>query len=128
MPIKIRSLLLLLSIVLVPLLFPPIATLKTGPAPGLSFSISFPQTSSRESIDGRILLLVSTDNSKEPRFQINEDLNTQQVFGVDTEGLKPGQEAVVDSSALGYPLPSLSDLKPGDYWFQVVVHRYATFK
>jgi putative esterase len=128
MPIKIRSLLLLLSIVLVPLLFPPIATLKTGPAPGLSFSISFPQTSSRESIDGRILLLVSTDNSKEPRFQINEDLNTQQVFGVDTEGLKPGQEAVVDSSALGYPLPSLSDLKPGDYWFQVVVHRYETFK
>jgi hypothetical protein len=68
------------------------AALRTAPA-GLSFSISFPETSSREPLDGRVLLLVSTDNSQEPRFQINEDLNTQQVFGLDVEGLKPGQEA-----------------------------------
>ncbi|HEY8187304.1 MAG TPA: alpha/beta hydrolase-fold protein [Pyrinomonadaceae bacterium] len=128
MPTKIRSLLLFLSILLVTLLFPPTAELKTEPASGLSFSISFPETSSREPIDGRILLLVSTDNSKEPRFQISEDLNTQQVFGVDIDGLKPGQEVVVDSSAFGYPLSSLSDLKPGDYWVQVLLHRYETFK
>jgi hypothetical protein len=73
-------------------------------------------------------LLVSTDNSQEPRFQINEDLNTQQVFGLDVDGLKPGQEAVVDSSAFGYPLSSLSNLKPGEYWVQAMLHRYETFK
>jgi len=50
------------------------------------------------------------------------------VFGVDVEGLKPGQEAIVDASAFGYPLRSLSDLKPGDYWIQALLHRYETFK
>lgn len=113
---------------LAPVLFPGKAEMKNLPATNLHFSISFPETSSRELIDGRILLLVSTDESKEPRFQINEDLNTQQVFGVDVDGLKPGQEAIVDASAPGYPLRSLSDLKPGEYWVQALLHRYETFK
>ena len=47
---------------------------------------------------------------REPRFQINEDLNTQQVFGIDVEGLKPGQEAIVDASAFGYPVRSLAQV------------------
>jgi hypothetical protein len=114
--------------ILAPLIFPRVVELKTEPAPGLRFSISFPEASSREPIDGRVLLLVSTDNSKEPRFQINEDLNTQQVFGVDVDALKPDQETVVDASAFGYPLSSLSQLKPGDYWVQALLHRYETFK
>jgi hypothetical protein len=113
---------------LAPVLFPGKAEMKNLPATNLHFFISFPETSSRELIDGRILLLVSTDESKEPRFQLNEDLNTQQVFGVDVAGLKPGQEAVVDASAPGYPLRSLSDLKPGEYWVQALLHRYETFK
>ena len=96
--------------------------------PVLAFAISFPATSSREPLDGRLLLLVSRDNSKEPRFQINEDLNTQQVFGVDVDGLKPGQEATVDASAFGYPLVSLASLKPGEYWVQALLHVYETFK
>ncbi|HEX9424118.1 MAG TPA: hypothetical protein VF899_12815 [Pyrinomonadaceae bacterium] len=102
--------------------------MKTPLTTNLHFSISFPELSSREPIDGRVLLLVSTDESKEPRFQINEDLNTQQVFGIDVNGLKPGQEGMVDASAFGYPLRSLSDLKPGNYWVQALLHRYETFK
>ena len=101
--------------------------MKPNPAAGLSFAISFPEASSREPLDGRLLLLVSTDAAKEPRFQINEDLNTQQVFGVDVDGLKPGQETMVDAGAFGYPLRSLSDLKPGEYWVQGLLHRYETF-
>ena len=101
---------------------------QNNPMTNLRFTITFPVTSSNTPLDGRVLLLLSTDNSKEPRFQINEDLNTQQVFGVDVDGLKPGQEAIVDASAFGYPLRSLSDLKPGDYWIQALLHRYETFK
>ena len=120
--------LILSLLILAPLLFPGKVEMKTLPATNVRFSISFPETSSREPIDGRMLLLVSTDESKEPRFQINEDLNTQQVFGVDVNGLKPRQEAIVDSSAFGYPLRSLTDLKPGEYWVQALLHRYETFK
>ncbi len=87
--------LILSLLILAPLLFPGKVEMKTLPATNVRFSISFPETSGREPIDGRMLLLVSTDESKEPRFQINEDLNTQQVFGVDVNGLKPRQEAIV---------------------------------
>ena len=126
---KTRSCFLVLSLfLLAPILFPGKAEMKTPLTTNLHFSISFPELSSREPIDGRVLLLVSTDESKEPRFQINEDLNTQQVFGIDVNGLKPGQEVMVDASAFGYPLRSLSDLKPGNYWVQALLHRYETFK
>ncbi len=109
-------------------LFPEQVELKSEERTNLRFAISFPEASSKQPLDGRVLLLVSTDNSSEPRLQINEDLNTQQVFGIDVEALKPGQEAIVDPTAFGYPLRSISQLKPGDYWVQALLHRYETFK
>jgi len=114
-------------IVLAPLLLTRTVAMKTESASSVRFAISFPAASSPDPLDGRMLLLVSTDGAKEPRFQINEDLNTQQVFGVDVDGLKAGQEVIVDTHAFGYPLPSLSDLKPGEYWVQALLHRYETF-
>ena len=51
-----------------------------------TFQISYPETSAKGPLDGRLLLLISTSTEGEPRFQINEDLNTQQVFGLDVEG------------------------------------------
>ncbi len=95
----------------------------TGPR----FTISFPESASKEPLDGRLLLLISTDNSKEPRLQISEDLSTQQVFGLDVGGLKPGQPATIDSTALGYPVRSLSHVPAGEYWVQALLHRYETF-
>src|SRR5438270_3397813 len=59
-------------------------------------------------VDGRMLLFLSTSDKEEPRFQIGDNDATQQVFGVDVEGLKPGQEAMIDGSQLGYPTASLS--------------------
>ncbi|HEY0430834.1 MAG TPA: alpha/beta hydrolase-fold protein [Pyrinomonadaceae bacterium] len=123
-----RRLFVISLILLAPLLFTRTTETKSASAPGLQFAISFPATSSREPLDGRLLLLISKDNAEEPRFQINEDLNTQQVFGIDVDGLKPGQEAMIDASAFGYPVRSLSDLKPGEYWVQALLHRYETFK
>jgi hypothetical protein len=94
----------------------------------LRFAVSFAQQGSREPLDGRMLLLISADDSKEPRFQINEDPNTQQVFGVDVEGLKPGEVAVIDGGVLGYPRKSIAELPRGEYWVQALLHRYETFK
>lgn len=100
------------------------ATSTAGPR----FTISFPESASKEPLDGRLLLLISTDNSKEPRLQISEDLSTQQVFGVDIDGLKPNQAATIDSTALGYPVRSLSQVPAGEYWVQALLHRYETFR
>jgi hypothetical protein len=95
---------------------------------GLQFSISFPESSSKEPLDGRLLLLVSTDSSREPRFQINEDLTTQQVFGVNVDGLRAGQQAIVGANAFGYPVRSLTQVPAGEYTVQALLHRYETFK
>ena len=92
------------------------------------FQISFPATLDKGPIDGRLLLLISTNTQEEPRFQINEDLNTQQVFGIDVDGWKPGETKIVDQSAFGYPRRSLSDVPPGEYTVQVLLHRYETFR
>jgi hypothetical protein len=96
-------------------------------AAGPRFDISFPETVCCEPLDGRLLLMISTDPTSEPRFQISDGAGTQLVFGVDLDGLKPGQAAVIDGSALGYPLKSLLDVPRGEYWVQALLHRYETF-
>ncbi len=91
------------------------------------FSISFPNELSPAPLDGRLLLLVSTDPSAEPRTQINDTPNTQMVFGIDVDGMQPGQPAIVDENAFGYPVRSLASLKPGEYYVQALLHIYETF-
>jgi hypothetical protein len=104
------------------------ARAQTSPAAQLRFEISFPSSSSAKPLDGRMLLLISNNNTREPRLQISEDPTTQQVFGIDVDGLKPGQTATVDAGAFGYPVRSISQLKPGEYWVQALLHVYETFK
>ena len=93
----------------------------------LRFSIAFPESANRGPLDGRLLLLISRNNAREPRFQISEDLSTQQVFGMDVEGLQPEAPAILDADASGYPLKSLSQVPRGEYWVQALLHRYETF-
>ncbi len=116
------------AVLLVSLLYPQNAELSRAQNLGVQFLISFPETSVKEALDGRLLLLVSTDSSREPRFQISEDLTTQQVFGIDVEGLKPGQEAIVGANAFGYPVRNLAQVPRGEYTVQALLHRYETFK
>jgi hypothetical protein len=93
----------------------------------LRFGVSFPAERSKTPLDGRLLVLISTEGQAEPRFLISDGANTQLVFGVDVDGLAPGAEAVVDASAFGYPLWSLAGLPPGEYYVQAFLHRYETF-
>jgi hypothetical protein len=96
-------------------------------ASGPSFAVSFPKKRSEKPLDGRILLLLSNDPSAEPRMQIDDSVRTQMIFGVDVDGMQPGQAVVVDDGASGYPIRSLRDVPPGDYYVQAVLHRYETF-
>lgn len=109
------------------ILFPGTAETIRVSATKLQVAVSFPASASKDGLDGRLLLLLSTNNEKEPRLQISEDLNTQQVFGIDVDGWKPGEIATIDASAFGYPRRSLSDVPPGEYWVQALLHRYETF-
>ncbi len=95
---------------------------------GVRIQVSLPASLEPQRIDGRLLVMLSTDPETEPRFGITDDAATQQIFGVDVEGLAPGATAVIDAAATGYPLPSLRDVAPGTYRAQALLHRYETFR
>ena len=92
------------------------------------FEISFPKQVSAAALDGHILLLISNNDEKEPRFQISfKAADSQQIFGIDVDALAPDAPAVMDASTLGYPAESLNQVPPGDYWVQGVFNIYETF-
>ena len=90
-------------------------------------TVAFPPDVSPKPIDGRILLLLSSDPSQEPRMQINDSPDSQLVFGKTVDGMVPNQPVTITDQADGYPIRSLKDVPPGDYYVQVVLNVYQTF-
>ena len=93
----------------------------------LKFEISFAEKLSAEALDGRMLLMISDNDNSEPRFQVSDGNSTAQIFGVDVNGLQPGEKAVIESDVFGYPIESLSELPSGEYNIQALFHLYETF-
>jgi hypothetical protein len=92
-----------------------------------SFTVTFPSELSSQPLDGRLLLVLSTDPSDEPRNQIDDTPRSEIIFGITVDGWKPGEPAKLDETAWGYPIRSLKDLPAGDYFVQVVLNKYETF-
>ncbi|NJO25242.1 MAG: hypothetical protein HC867_04880, partial [Bacteroidia bacterium] len=55
-----------------------------------SIVIKLPDSLSKKPLDGRLLLVLSKNFSGEPRFQVNDNPSTQQIFGSDVENWRPG--------------------------------------
>src|SRR5215467_9929571 len=94
------------------------------------FAIALDATKGATALDGRLLLMLSTDPAEEPRLQINDSLKTQIVFGMDVENWKTGEARLLDGmnpGIFGHPLRSLRDVKPGEYIVQALLDRYETF-
>jgi hypothetical protein len=90
--------------------------------------ISSSRDASAAPVDGRLFLLISKDNKNEPRFEVGEsEIKSQQIFGIDVERLGPDQTLLMDGSVLGYPMRSLDEIPPGDYYAQALLHRYTMF-
>jgi hypothetical protein len=94
-----------------------------------TFSVSFPAARSAKPLDGRVILLLSRDFTREPRSHVepNEPLASPYLFGLTVDGLAPGAKAVLDDSAFGWPATHLSAIPVGDYFVQAVLNRYEEF-
>ncbi len=109
----------------------PLLLLGTTSAPTVTtpqFLITFPTERSAQPLDGRLLLIISADSAGEPRNQVSDNANTAQIFGMDINGWRAGREAVIDDQIYGYPLESLSRIRPGRYRVQALLNRYETFR
>jgi len=95
---------------------------------GLRIGVSYSKELDQGPLDGRMLLMISDDASREPRFQISSrNSDAQLIFGLDVDGLNPGDAAVFDASVFGFPLKSMAEIPPGEYVVQALLHKYETF-
>ena len=101
---------------------------KTKKKETLTVSVSFSESIGSENVDGRLLLMFASDSIREPRFQISAGLNAQPIFGMDVEGMTTDQTQVFDNEIFGFPYTSLSELPPGEYYVQALLHVYETFE
>src|ERR1043165_1304935 len=102
-------------------------TVRSAAPAGPRFAVRVAPGLAPGPLDGRLLLLVSKDESQEPRFQIEDGPKSQQAFGIDVDGWAPATAATFEPGVLGYPLESLRELPAGRYTVQALLHKYETF-
>jgi len=102
------------------------------PLSAQTITVSYPAARSAQpgvsqTLDGRLLLLLSNDPSQEPRMQIDDTPKSQIVFGITVDAWPSGVAIPITDTASGYPVRKLSDVPPGDYTVQAVLNIYETF-
>lgn len=90
------------------------------------FEVSFPTAAHAEPVTGRIYVMISRTNEREPRLQIGR--TGVPFFGRDVEALAPGEAGIIDATDLGSPVASLRDIPAGDYFVQAFVNIYSEFR
>ena len=91
------------------------------------FKISYDTALATEGLDGRLLLMITKDTLKEPRFQINDTNETGILIGKNVQQWTSDQEEFFTSSTLAYPIENLNELESGEYFVQALLHKYDTF-
>lgn len=100
---------------------------KDGPKEtGLSFAVNIADSLSNEAVTGRMFVMISRNNNREPRMQVGR--TGTPFWGVDVEGLKPGESAIFDGKAFGSPLESIAEIPAGDYYVQAMFNKYTKFE
>ncbi len=104
-------------------------------------AIAYPAALSRQPLNGRVFLYIARleppgthlprylfrRGPVQPRFEIGDQVGSQQFFGKDVLVWKPGQATVIDASIYGYPITNFAKLPAGDYTVQALFNRYTTY-
>jgi hypothetical protein len=99
------------------------------PAKSIQFSVTFPAQLNALPLDGRLILLLSRDFTREPRTHVeaSEPLSSPYLFGLNVEAWAPNTAVTVTDKAFGWPAAHLSGVPSGDYYVQLVLNRYEEF-
>lgn len=88
------------------------------------FEVSYPAGLVSGAITGRVFVVISKNNRVEPRLQAGSYGGSVPFYGLDVNALKPGDNAVIDTSVLGFPVDNLNQLPAGEYYVQAVLNVY----
>ena len=92
------------------------------------FEITYDAALGTDGFDGRLLVMITKDSIKEPRFQINDSHETGVVVGKNVNQWGPNQKEQLFANTLAYPIETLNDLEEGNYIVQALLHKYDTFQ
>jgi len=92
-----------------------------------AIKVSISEKVSTKNLNGRLLLMISNNDEKEPRFQINSGQETQMIFGMNVSDLSADSQVTFDQNIFGYPFESLKNIPAGIYYVQALLHVYETF-
>lgn len=92
----------------------------------LRFEITVPRSTRSEPITGRVFVMISRTDDREPRLQIGR--TGTPFFGRDIEKLAAGSIAIIDGTDLGFPPEKLADIPAGEYYVQAMVSVYSEFR
>jgi len=88
------------------------------------FEISYAGSLDNGPVTGRVFVIISKNNRVEPRLQAGSYGGSAPFYGLDVHELKPGANAVIDGSVLGYPVDSISKVPAGEYYVQALLNVY----
>jgi Putative esterase len=88
------------------------------------FEVSYPAAVDNGPITGRLFVVISKTDRVEPRLQAGSYGGSVPFYGLDVSALKPGENAVIDTSVPGYPIDNLNQLPAGEYYVQAVLNVY----
>lgn len=95
--------------------------------PSVAEEITVTTPAGQAALDGRVIVILTPDGETEPRYQVDQNIDAPQIFGVNVDGLTAGEKVRVTSSTLGFPAEGLSAVPAGEYYAQAVLHKYDTF-
>jgi len=98
-----------------------------GNASKLKFEISFSSSVHSKPVTGRVFVMISRTDNREPRLQAGSWSRSVPFFGIDVENLQPGETVVIDENVPGYPPKSLKKIPKGNYYVQALVNIYTQF-
>jgi hypothetical protein len=104
-----------------------LAAVQVQSAQAQAITLTVPTGTSAAPITGRAYLFVSRTDRTEPRLQAGARRGSEPFFGVDVEQLAPGRSVTIDTSVPGFPVASLTQLPPGEYYVQGLLLPYTKF-
>ncbi len=101
----------------------PLTALPSGPSNSApwQFEVAIRQSVLAPAKDGRLFVILAWTNNPEPRLMLGwTGLAAPQVLARDLKGFVPGAVAVVDQSAIAFPITNQAGVPAGDYFAQAI--------
>lgn len=95
-------------------------------AENFSFRLSFDPSVNTGPITGRVYVMISRNDNREPLYQVG--VTGVPFWGKNVDALKAGEPALIDDRVFGYPLESIKDIPAGEYYVQGFINIYTEFK